>query len=233
VAERSIVELSDRVVEAVNAARAAKADESLIAELEVTLKEYDETSERLGTLVEVVPELQMLTTSNNELAQSRQLIAVLRTAADTDAIGAARSEDGRALTVALRNGVSELSEDATEAWDALRVALRADVRTDFLRKLTVLPGFAVASSLLSDNYIVQDAVSSSRLPDAAKIRDVQAARERLDRGLEELQSLLPEAIRRPLDDCFRGELRLVDVTDEFLKWIRDKDLEDAFKVEVS
>jgi len=228
-----VVELSDRVVGAVNAARAAKSDENVVAELAATLKELDDVKNRLSALVDVLPELPVSTNSNPDLERSQQLLVSLRAAAALDAVGAARSDDGRSLNAALRKGVSELAEDATEAWGELRTSLRADVRTDFLRRLSALPGFSLAASLLSDNFIVHEAVASGRLPDAAKVREVEAARKRVDEGLAELQALLPEPIRRPLERCFRGELRLMDVSDDFLEWIREHDLEDAFRVEAS
>src|SRR5262249_6717543 len=150
-----------------------------------------------------------------------------------DAIGAARSDEGRAFTTALRQGVSELADDAGEAWTELRTSLRRDVRTDFLRRLNSLPGFGIAASLLADNFVVQQAVTQGRLPDADTVRNAQAARARLDAGLVELQSLLPDEIRTPLEACFRAELRLVDVDQDFLAWIAEKGLEDAFRVEAS
>jgi hypothetical protein len=229
----TIVELGEQVVVAVNAARAAKTDENVIAELEAVLKELHDLDDKFGPLMDVISEIPSATRSNAELDHRRTALTPLQEAAATDAIGAARSEEGRAMIRELRNGVTELDQKTSEAWDGLRQSLRAEVGTDFLRKLNTLPGFGIAQTLLADNYVVLEVTASGRLPDADRLRAAKDARSRVDEGLRQLQALLPPDVRRPLEKCFRGELFLTDVNAELLDWIHEKGLESAFTVEAS
>lgn len=229
----SVAELAERVFAVVNAARAAKTDENVVSELETVLKELRDSESRLEALVDVSPEIPHAQGTNPDLEQCRGLLTTLAETATTDAVGAARSDEGRTMVRDLRNGVAELNEATTEAWNDLRLSLRADVHTDFLRKLSELPGFGIARSLLADNYAVQEVVVLGRLPEAEKLRAAKAARARVDEGLIQLQGLLPDNVQQPLERCFGGELRLVDVSEEFVDWIREKGLESAFTVEAS
>jgi hypothetical protein len=233
VTARALPALAEAVIQAVNEARAAKADEHIGAELQSTLRELDGTRSKLVDLADVIPELPLERDVVIPLAETGSRLRTLLSSAEVDAVSAARSDEGRLLTADLRSRVSELGDSATEAWSELRVRLRPEAGTDFLQRLGGLPGFGVARTLLRDHYTVEQARLSARLPDGTTVREAKAARRRFDEGLAQLQEELPEAVRKPLERCFRDELRLVDVTDDFLQWIRDNNLDDAFTVSAS
>jgi hypothetical protein len=230
----SIVELSAQVVAAVNAASAAKSDENVVVELEALLKELGECEKQLDRLVPVVDVIPGMSRPGKEFERCRRLLTDLQGDALADAIGAARSEEGRALVRELRSAVSDLEQRTTSAWNDLRQELRAEVRVEFLGKLSGLPAFAsIAEEILQDNRVVQEVLASNRLPSADRLSQAKAARARIEVGLTKLQALLPEDVQRPLERCFRGELRLVDVKPAFLEWIRKHGLKDDFTVQAS
>jgi hypothetical protein len=233
VAPTTITELAQGVVRTLNETRAAKDDEDVVTELRTVLRELDSVRTKLDDVADVLPELSFDGSGLTGLDEVTQRLAAVRQQAKADAVGAARSEDGRLLLPDLRARVDDLSESASEAWGEQRAALQPEGGIEFLRHLAELPGFGRTRELLRDHATVVNAAASSRMPSSSVIREAKAARARFDEGLASLQALLPDEVQRPLEKCFRDQLRLVDVTDEFLTWIRDHDLENAFTVRAS
>lgn len=233
-ASAAISDLADEVVRTINEARAARDDEDVVTELRTVLREVEDIRTRLSALTDVLTELPIDRAALSGFADAvTGPLETVRDAANADAIGAARSEDGRLLLPELRTTVNGLSDSADAAWNELRVELRPEGGIEFLRHLAELPGFGRTRELLRDHATLAQAAASNRLPDSPAISEAKAARARFDAGLASLQALLPDGVRGPLEKCFRDQLRLVDVTDEFLDWIGEHDLQDAFTVRAS
>jgi hypothetical protein len=229
-----ITALADEVIRAINEARAARDDEDVVTELRTVLRDTESIRERLERLAGVLAELPVDRAALAGFADgATSQLETVQEAAEADAIGAARSEGGRTLLPELRSRVERLSEAADAAWNELRMSLRPEGGIEFLRNLADLPGFGRTLDLLRDHATVAQTAALNRLPGVTDIIAAKDARARFDEGLASIQALLPDEVREPLERCFSDELRLVDVTPEFLLWITDNELQDAFTVRAS
>jgi hypothetical protein len=206
---------------------------SLDTVLQTALETVQRSSRELSDAANLLVALQDGDTT--ELSCCNETLKRVRAAADTvsaDPIAHADSDDGRELVRALTDATRELDAEVNRLWMLVHSELDGEYPEEFVASMARVQAFATDARAVKEARERLVRALELRRPDPNVVQRARQAKKEIEQGLQRLNELVPREVQTQFARAVNGTLPLTDVDATFLKWIKEKGLEQSFRVTV-